>query len=182
MLLWGISSSTWSALDSLIRDGGAVLPLASLHGTWTRRTIHAPLWSRFLVMLILLHHPFSFTNRCCMLLRENSCLSPNNALVVTYFLCLLCMSSGKTSLLFQFAISCAQERSSEVVFICNKGKLESKPPFLSEVSPMLLPLTQFKNSTWKSCIHEVKLSIFVRQSIHLQMYFKGYKLSKILDA
>ncbi|KAJ4796818.1 tRNA dimethylallyltransferase [Rhynchospora pubera] len=39
---------------------------------------------------------------------------------------------GKTSLLFQFAINCALDSSSEVVFICNKGKLESKPPFLSE--------------------------------------------------
>ncbi|XP_078173578.1 tRNA dimethylallyltransferase isoform X2 [Carex rostrata] len=39
---------------------------------------------------------------------------------------------GKTSLLFQFAINRALENSSEVVFICNKAKLENKPPFLSE--------------------------------------------------
>ncbi|XP_039139168.1 uncharacterized protein LOC120276479 [Dioscorea cayenensis subsp. rotundata] len=42
-------------------------------------------------------------------------------------------SCGKTSLLFQFAINCASETSSgEVIFICNKRRLESKPPFLSQ--------------------------------------------------
>ncbi|XP_072963313.1 uncharacterized protein [Typha angustifolia] len=39
---------------------------------------------------------------------------------------------GKTSLLFQFAINCASESNRDVVFICNKRKLENKPPFLSQ--------------------------------------------------
>ncbi|KAJ3682408.1 hypothetical protein LUZ60_014981 [Juncus effusus] len=39
---------------------------------------------------------------------------------------------GKTSLLFQFAMNRALESSSELVFICNKRKLETKPPFLSQ--------------------------------------------------
>ncbi|XP_038982327.1 uncharacterized protein LOC103703889 isoform X3 [Phoenix dactylifera] len=39
--------------------------------------------------------------------------------------------SGKTSLLFQFAINCTSESFGDVVFICNKRRLENKPPFLS---------------------------------------------------
>lgn len=47
---------------------------------------------------------------------------------------LLLSCSGKTSLLFQFAINCAsQSQNGHVVFMCNKKKLESKPPFLSQV-------------------------------------------------
>ncbi|KAM7478881.1 hypothetical protein LguiA_027094 [Lonicera macranthoides] len=44
-------------------------------------------------------------------------------------------SSGKTSLLFQFAFNSAALQSNNnrpVVFICNRGKLLSKPPFLSQ--------------------------------------------------
>ncbi|XP_058102957.1 uncharacterized protein LOC131246638 isoform X2 [Magnolia sinica] len=41
-------------------------------------------------------------------------------------------SCGKTSLLFQFAFNESVEYSGDVVFICNKRKLESKPPFLSQ--------------------------------------------------
>ncbi|XAR48238.1 hypothetical protein NMG60_11030991 [Bertholletia excelsa] len=43
--------------------------------------------------------------------------------------------SGKTSLLFQFAFNSVSERDSgngKVVFICNRRRLESKPPFLSQ--------------------------------------------------
>ncbi|KAJ8773532.1 hypothetical protein K2173_005778 [Erythroxylum novogranatense] len=40
-------------------------------------------------------------------------------------------SSGKTSLLFQFAYNAAAA-GGDVVFICNRDKLESKPPFLSQ--------------------------------------------------
>ncbi|OIT33785.1 PREDICTED: uncharacterized protein LOC109205563 [Nicotiana attenuata] len=43
------------------------------------------------------------------------------------------LSSGKTSLLFQFAINSATEsREGNVVFICNRRKLETKPPYLAE--------------------------------------------------
>ncbi|OMO88788.1 hypothetical protein CCACVL1_08203 [Corchorus capsularis] len=44
-------------------------------------------------------------------------------------------SCGKTSLLFQFAINSALECSSsnsEVVFICNRRRIETKPPYLSQ--------------------------------------------------
>ncbi|XVE66104.1 hypothetical protein DITRI_Ditri08aG0053900 [Diplodiscus trichospermus] len=44
-------------------------------------------------------------------------------------------SCGKTSLLFQFAINSASECSSsnrKVVFICNRRRLETKPPYLSQ--------------------------------------------------
>ncbi|KAG5526806.1 hypothetical protein RHGRI_032916 [Rhododendron griersonianum] len=44
--------------------------------------------------------------------------------------------SGKTSLLFQFAFNSALESDSikgNVVFICNRSKLESKPPFLPQM-------------------------------------------------
>ncbi|RWR74454.1 hypothetical protein CKAN_00278300 [Cinnamomum micranthum f. kanehirae] len=41
-------------------------------------------------------------------------------------------SSGKTSLLFQFAFNSALESSANVVFICNKRRLETKPPYLSQ--------------------------------------------------
>ncbi|XP_043689591.1 uncharacterized protein LOC122640451 [Telopea speciosissima] len=42
---------------------------------------------------------------------------------------------GKTSLLFQYAFNCALENSHDdryVVFICNRRRLESKPPYLSQ--------------------------------------------------
>ncbi|KAK9277351.1 hypothetical protein L1049_006893 [Liquidambar formosana] len=45
-------------------------------------------------------------------------------------------SCGKTSLLFQFAFNSALESNSKshcvVVFICNRRRLENKPPFLSQ--------------------------------------------------
>ncbi|KAJ4720324.1 tRNA dimethylallyltransferase [Melia azedarach] len=41
-------------------------------------------------------------------------------------------SCGKTSLLFQFAYNCALESNCNVVFICNRRRLEIKPPFLSQ--------------------------------------------------
>ncbi|XP_009599091.1 uncharacterized protein LOC107762409 [Nicotiana tabacum] len=42
-------------------------------------------------------------------------------------------SSGKTSLLFQFAINSAKESGEgNVVFICNRRKLETKPPYLAK--------------------------------------------------
>ncbi|KAI3796869.1 hypothetical protein L1987_39555 [Smallanthus sonchifolius] len=42
-------------------------------------------------------------------------------------------SSGKTSLLFQFAFnSVASNEDKSVVFICSRRKLDSKPPFLSK--------------------------------------------------
>ncbi|OVA09667.1 hypothetical protein BVC80_9101g203 [Macleaya cordata] len=45
--------------------------------------------------------------------------------------------SGKTSLLFQFAVNSALDKESRdgnsyVVFICNRSRLENKPPFLSQ--------------------------------------------------
>lgn len=48
------------------------------------------------------------------------------------------MYSGKTSLLFQFAWNVAALHSNSsnpnVLFICNRHRLDSKPPFLSQVS------------------------------------------------
>lgn len=41
-------------------------------------------------------------------------------------------SSGKTSLLFQFAINSATASDGNVVFICNRRKLETKPPYLAQ--------------------------------------------------
>ncbi|XP_055807849.1 uncharacterized protein LOC129876427 isoform X3 [Solanum dulcamara] len=41
-------------------------------------------------------------------------------------------SSGKTSLAFQFAINSAIAGDRNVVFICNRRKLESKPPYLAQ--------------------------------------------------
>ncbi|CAH9132529.1 unnamed protein product [Cuscuta epithymum] len=41
-------------------------------------------------------------------------------------------SSGKTSLLFQYALNAAMGSGSAVVFISNRQKLEAKPPFLSQ--------------------------------------------------
>nr|XP_025884348.1 uncharacterized protein LOC101251654 isoform X2 [Solanum lycopersicum] len=42
-------------------------------------------------------------------------------------------SSGKTSLVFQFAINSATASAGNVVFICNRRKLESKPPYLAQM-------------------------------------------------
>ncbi|XP_050276089.1 uncharacterized protein LOC126718073 isoform X4 [Quercus robur] len=41
-------------------------------------------------------------------------------------------SCGKSSLLFQFAFNSALDGNRNVVFICNRRKLESNPPFLSQ--------------------------------------------------
>ncbi|PIN04312.1 hypothetical protein CDL12_23153 [Handroanthus impetiginosus] len=41
-------------------------------------------------------------------------------------------SSGKTSLLFQFALNAAMERDCAVVILCNRRRLETNPPFLSQ--------------------------------------------------
>ncbi|CAA7396357.1 unnamed protein product [Spirodela intermedia] len=40
--------------------------------------------------------------------------------------------SGKTSLLFQFAFNCALGNRGDVVFICNRRRMEAKPPCLSQ--------------------------------------------------
>ncbi|KAL0742791.1 hypothetical protein Bca4012_084304 [Brassica carinata] len=43
------------------------------------------------------------------------------------------ISSGKTSLLFQFAINVATaSQTNHVVFICHRRRIESNPPFLSQ--------------------------------------------------
>ncbi|KAF6169642.1 hypothetical protein GIB67_004034 [Kingdonia uniflora] len=41
-------------------------------------------------------------------------------------------NSGKTSIMFQFAYNSANSNNGYVVFICNKRRLESKPPYLSQ--------------------------------------------------
>ncbi|CAI9756386.1 unnamed protein product [Fraxinus pennsylvanica] len=41
-------------------------------------------------------------------------------------------SSGKTSLLFQFAFNSVLEKNGNVVIICNRRRLETNPPFLSQ--------------------------------------------------
>ncbi|KAL7135214.1 hypothetical protein ABFS83_11G078400 [Erythranthe nasuta] len=57
-------------------------------------------------------------------------------------------SSGKTSLLFQFALNCAAESNgAAVVILCNRQTLETRPPFLSKgVDPSsdLFQRIQFK--------------------------------------
>ncbi|KAH0917802.1 hypothetical protein HID58_025462 [Brassica napus] len=43
------------------------------------------------------------------------------------------ISSGKTSLLFQFALNIASaSQTNHVVFICHRKRIESNPPFLSQ--------------------------------------------------
>lgn len=39
---------------------------------------------------------------------------------------------GKTSLLFQFAYNCALQSNGNVVFVCNRSRLQSKRPYLSQ--------------------------------------------------
>ncbi|KAI3871745.1 hypothetical protein MKW92_004755 [Papaver armeniacum] len=41
-------------------------------------------------------------------------------------------SCGKTSLMFQFAVNTVLEQGRNMVFICNKCRLENKPPFLCQ--------------------------------------------------
>lgn len=56
-------------------------------------------------------------------------------------------SSGKTSLVFQFAINAATGSDGNVVFICNRRKLESKPPYLAQgidPSPQVIHRIQMK--------------------------------------
>ncbi|XP_064939477.1 uncharacterized protein LOC135649273 isoform X2 [Musa acuminata AAA Group] len=61
-------------------------------------------------------------------------------------------SCGKTSLLFQFAINRASETNGDVVFICNKRRLEYKPPFLSQdIDPAAELLERIQ---MKSCQHK----------------------------
>ncbi|KAG2706443.1 hypothetical protein I3843_05G092900 [Carya illinoinensis] len=58
-------------------------------------------------------------------------------------------SCGKTSLLFQFAFNSAAGSNHEVVFICNRRKLESKPPYFS---PGIDPSSDtFQRIQMKSC-------------------------------
>jgi hypothetical protein len=52
-----------------------------------------------------------------------------------------CKNSGKTSLLFQFAVNRAEKSGRGVVFICSKARLETNPPFLSQVMSLFLHLS-----------------------------------------
>ncbi|VVA98586.1 unnamed protein product [Arabis nemorensis] len=60
------------------------------------------------------------------------------------------ISSGKTSLLFQFAINVATaSESNRVVFICRRKRIETNPPFFSQgidTSSDVLNRIQIKNS------------------------------------
>lgn len=51
---------------------------------------------------------------------------------IEFILVSLEFCSGKTSLLFQFAFNLGLEGN--VTFICNRRKLENKPPYLSQAS------------------------------------------------
>ncbi|CAN6288027.1 unnamed protein product [Urochloa humidicola] len=51
---------------------------------------------------------------------------------ITRALLFCCKNSGKTSLLFQFAVNRAAESGRGVVFICSKGRMENNAPFLSQ--------------------------------------------------
>ncbi|KAJ0969260.1 hypothetical protein J5N97_022137 [Dioscorea zingiberensis] len=75
---------------------------------------------------------------------------------------------GKTSLLFQFAINCASETSSgDVIFMCNKRRLESKPPFLSqEISGIDLSSDVFQRIQMK----------YVEDDDGIKKYFAAFHL------
>lgn len=51
--------------------------------------------------------------------------------------------SGKTCLLFQFVFNVALHSNNNVIFICYRLRLDSKPPFLSQVSLSLLHFSFF---------------------------------------
>lgn len=49
--------------------------------------------------------------------------------------------SGKSSLLFQYAFNAAMDGNRELVFICNRRKLEINPPYLAQALLQLLQLS-----------------------------------------
>ncbi|KAL6883227.1 hypothetical protein ACP4OV_010641 [Aristida adscensionis] len=77
---------------------------------------------------------------------------------------LCCANSGKTSLLFQFAVNRAAESGRGVVFICSKGRLESNPPFLSQgVDPSM------------SVFQRIHIK-YVQDSEEIRKYFAAFHL------
>lgn len=85
----------------------------------------------------------------------------------------LWICSGKTSLLFQFAFNSAVGSNHKVVFICSKRKLESKPPFLSQVCILLshtFPSYYISKTLFVPYILLVKVT---RRTLFLPLKFQG---------
>ncbi|TKY67886.1 hypothetical protein E2542_SST10782 [Spatholobus suberectus] len=82
-------------------------------------------------------------------------------------------SSGKTSLLFQFAFNVALHSSSSnpnVVFICNRRRLDSKPPFLSQgIDPS------------SDVLHRIQMK-YVNDDEDIRKYFAAFHLHDTLPA
>lgn len=82
-------------------------------------------------------------------------------------------SSGKTSLLFQFAYNVASALHSSnpnVIFICNRQKLDSKPPFLSQaIDPS------------SHIFHRIQMK-YVNDDEDIRKYFAAFHLYDTLPA
>ncbi|XP_054813631.1 uncharacterized protein LOC129314271 [Prosopis cineraria] len=83
-------------------------------------------------------------------------------------------SSGKTSLLFQFAFHVAVSRTSSttsnVFFICNRHKLDSKPPFLSQGI-----------DASSDVFHRIQMK-YVNDDEDINKYFAAFHLYDVLPA
>ncbi|KAG0488229.1 hypothetical protein HPP92_007040 [Vanilla planifolia] len=77
---------------------------------------------------------------------------------------------GKTSLLFQFAINCAAESGRDVVYVCNKQRMEFKPPFVSQGVDPALPILGSIQMKYVEDDHEIK------------KYFAAFHLHDIFPA
>lgn len=121
-------------------NGGEVLLRHVHRRTSVRRRRHHPPLGPSVLVCRLSNFPWrAGANRSCRKIHafhpvrclRDLCL-PHSAL---HRFCGLscCCNSGKTSLLFQFAINRAAESGRHVVFICSKGRWENSPPFLSQV-------------------------------------------------
>ncbi|RDX79813.1 hypothetical protein CR513_39722, partial [Mucuna pruriens] len=79
-------------------------------------------------------------------------------------------SSGKTSLLFQFAFNVALHSNPNVIFICNRHSLDSKPPFLSQgIDPS------------SDVFHRIQMK-YVNDDEDIRNYFAAFHLYDTLPA
>ncbi|KAG4386716.1 hypothetical protein GLYMA_11G109300v4 [Glycine max] len=81
-------------------------------------------------------------------------------------------SSGKTSLLFQFAFNVAlhSDSNNKVIFICNRHRLDSKPPFLSQgIDPS------------SHVFHRIQMK-YVNDDEDIRKYFAAFHLYDTLPA
>ncbi|CAL9078520.1 unnamed protein product [Musa textilis] len=84
-------------------------------------------------------------------------------------------SCGKTSLLFQFAINRASETNGDVVFICNKRRLEYKPPFLSQAFSLSLSLIDIDPAA--ELLERVQMK-YIEDYEGITKYFAAFHLYK----